>query len=801
MGHVNRPVTAQQALLASSALAQGNALSYGTFSRSNAGATYVDPYGTVQNSPVNTPRINNSQLAAVNYVSNPRMLGGTPTVAPTGWGSSGATRTFSYGVGADGNEYVDIRCVSPGAIGTGLLLQAYWDASKAIKAVAGNTITSSAIVRLVAGKIPGNVQLIIVEQDDAAGNPSYKSQTISLTDVATQFTQTAVLTQGTTTNVSAGIWVYTSDPNLPADFTIRISQPNVGYTSGYAGFARGAGGTVGPHSAFQFPRLLIEESRVNAIRNPRGEGAVPGTPGTMPTNWSTNFTGSGLTGSVVGTGTENGLPYVDFRIAGTATGNVFPGIWFETVSGIATAAAARRALSAYLRLVAGSWANIAGVGLGGYELDGASAFLASNSGTIAFPTQAPLSTQRYNYNATIGSAGAAFWQPFVVLSIANGSVVDVTFRIGAPQDELGAFPTSLILPTAGAPAATTRSPDYYNIATPGLLKYLTPVTNLLLQSQTLDSGTWSKIRANVTADAIAAPDGTTTAEKVFTDATAANTHVISQTATVVQGQPYTISAYFKAAEYAAVRLSLASNAFPAGSLANFDLTGSGAATTAGGVTASIQALTGGWYRCSMTQVATASVLTTFSISLLQSVGASQSFDGDGVSGIYAWGAQLEANALANPYIPTVASQVTKTKLAPGTIVVRSRIEAVVNGTWGIFTLSDGTAANRFGLRYYSGGIVPVDVSPGPTINMSPVLATPAVVGTSYLTALSWDDNGMIAAVNGVALAYPNVPLPLGITMLGIGQGSPANFWLNGEINRVVYYPYKMTAAQLQAVTV
>src|SRR5262249_49436220 len=57
--------------------------------------------------------------------------------------------------------------------------------------------------------------------------------------------------------------------------------------------------------------------QVNQLRNPTAAGAVPGSPGTLPTNWRQGGGTGGLTQTVVGTGTENGIPYLDYRLQGT----------------------------------------------------------------------------------------------------------------------------------------------------------------------------------------------------------------------------------------------------------------------------------------------------------------------------------------------------------------------------------------------------------------------------------------------------------------------------------------------------
>ena len=204
--------------------------------------------------------------------------------------------------------------------------------------------------------------------------------------------------------------------------------------------------------------LLLEETRTNSIRNPRAEGASAGTPGTAPTNWGYG-TVTGLTRTINGVGTENGIPYIEIRINGTATASgtalYLPP---ETNTAIVAAAAQIWTYSCYVRLVAGSTANVNTFAVNLQPYDSTPATVGPTLGQTAFtPTGAALVTQRVIGSPSTMPASTASVLPQLVASVTSGAVVDFTVRVGGPQVELGAFATSLILPVAGTPAVTTRS--------------------------------------------------------------------------------------------------------------------------------------------------------------------------------------------------------------------------------------------------------------------------------------------------------------------------------------------------------
>jgi hypothetical protein len=168
--------------------------------------------------------------------------------------------------------------------------------------------------------------------------------------------------------------------------------------------------------------------------------------------------------------------------------------------------------------------------------------------------------------------------------------------------------------------------------------------NLLTYSQEFDNAAWVKTRVTVTANATVAPDGTTTAEKLIATVDN-NTHFINQVNSYTSGLTYIFSTFAKKDEWNFVRLGFPSDRFPgSGRSACFNLDAGTVGETQSGVTASIQNIGNGWYRCVISADATSSGASTTGVALNpQSVdlAVSESVAGDGTSGIFVWGAQLE----------------------------------------------------------------------------------------------------------------------------------------------------------------
>jgi hypothetical protein len=328
-------------------------------------------------------------------------------------------------------------------------------------------------------------------------------------------------------------------------------------------------------------------------------------------------------------------------------------------------------------------------------------------------------------------------------------------------------------------------------------------TNILTYSEQFDNGVWTKSATGtaslpvVTPNVAAAPDGTNTADLVVFDRGVGNTltdrsFLFQGPITILNATAYTGTCYIKAASPSDIGKQLAIRNVAASAY-------------------TIITLTNSWQRVGNTETSS-STSGNFEIANRGTLTADNSVSA------HLWGAQLEAGAFATSYIPTVASQVTRsadicTISAPmfAPWYNQSAGTFLVEYTQGSGTTaraatvaSDGTNSNTVEL-YIDGSN---DATTLPFYGVYVAGAAQAALSFAAATqnathkmGAAYQANDFAGSVDGASVVTDTSGTLPTVNRLSIGSsGTAATAFANGHIRRITYYPFRASNNQLQQVT-
>ena len=232
------------------------------------------------------------------------------------------------------------------------------------------------------------------------------------------------------------------------------------------------------------------------------------------------------------------------------------------------------------------------------------------------------------------------------------------------------------------------------------------------------------------------------------------------------------------------------------------------------VIGAIESMGNGWWRCSMTY-ASEKTNPYASVFLINAMDAplSNSFLGDGTSGVYVWGSQYEAGAFPTSYMPTSGNPATRAadvasipvsdfgyNQKQGSIVVEFDSAKLTNS--GIYSLyADGS--NGLTALVYPSNRVSYQVVDGGAFQVNDNFADYNVSGQTSKVATTYSNNDFAAVLDGGAVSSDtggSVPTATSIVLGNYLSLLGSSFQMSGHIKSIKYYPRRLTNTQLQELT-
>ena len=385
----------------------------------------------------------------------------------------------------------------------------------------------------------------------------------------------------------------------------------------------------------------------------------------------------------------------------------------------------------------------------------------------------------------------------------NGGAYNNDILIAFAQSEESDFGATSYIPTLGSavsvgPVANLPRLDYSGGATcPSLL--LEPQrTNLVTFSESFDNAAWTvKDNASISANATTSPDGTTNADKLVEDSSNDMHRVYRE----LDGTSSSFSFFAKAAGRNWVA-ALSNN----GNFTYFDIANGTLGTVAATSTASITPFGNGWYRCVLYNAHA----TNGGLIQLMTGNNGGAYQGDGTSGAFIWGAQMEVGAYATSYIPTLSAAVTR----GSEDCEKAGINSLIGGTSGtifyeIHTNPNMTQASYKQLFYYTDASAQQGYV---YVNSSNYIITNANLGnmtssitlaqdTTYKIAIAYAPSDFKLYVNGAEVASSTSGTPKNfVNILSIGSYSAVSEFNEFGFKQILHFKTRLSNADLATLT-
>jgi hypothetical protein len=326
-------------------------------------------------------------------------------------------------------------------------------------------------------------------------------------------------------------------------------------------------------------------------------------------------------------------------------------------------------------------------------------------------------------------------------------------------------------------------------------------TNVVLQSENLDSGAWPTNNiTSINSDFATSPSGATTADKINYGS---GNGFIRTNSTLTAASSASI--FVKYVDFPFIQIMMSGDA---NHYANFDIQNGTIGSVGSASTAAIEDYGNGWYRIILNALTGTFNGTArfYKIDTLAKVWA----QGGGVAGSFLmWGGQLELGSYPTSYIPTTTTAVTRTQdtatkgsidsligQTEGTIFVDMNIDAwdsssfyfgVYGGGNEIYFACVGTGFLRF--KHYGGGTT-----------LAQIQQSGFALGRHKLAA-RYKNNDWAFYVDGVLIGVDTSGTFSGlIGFCSLGYSSPAAYPSNAKYNSAMVFPTALSNAELATLT-